>query len=166
MAKVILLCGKVAAGKTTYAKEMAKKQRAVILSIDDLVVRLNDHCEGRERLSAMETAIRDYFADLIVQLIEQNVTCILDHGHWTRASRQQMIEFCQTHDLPLRIILLECPKDVRLKRLQKRNEQLLRKQERGYVIDAAKLERFDSWFEALNDEECQLADIVNSGMEG
>lgn len=166
MAKVILLCGKVAAGKTTYAKEMAKKQRAVILSIDDLVVRLNDHCEGRERLSAMETAIRDYFADLIVQLIEQNVTCILDHGHWTRASRQQMIEFCQTHDLPLRIILLECPKDVRLKRLQKRNEQLLRKQERGYVIDAAKLERFDSWFEALNDEECQLADIVNSGIEG
>lgn len=162
MAEVILLCGKVAAGKTTYAKEMAKKQRAVILSIDDLVVRLHDHCEGRAKLFAMETAIRDYFTGLIVQLIEQDVTCILDHGHWTRASRQQMIEFCQTHDFPLRIVLLECPKDIRLERLQKRNERLLREQERGYVIDAVQLDRFDSWFETLSDEEYPLANIVNS----
>lgn len=46
MAEVIILCGKVAAGKTTYAKQLARSLPSVILSIDDLVVSLRDHCEG------------------------------------------------------------------------------------------------------------------------
>ena len=50
MAEVIILCGKVAAGKTTYAKQLARSLPSVILSIDDLVVSLRDHCEGPRQL--------------------------------------------------------------------------------------------------------------------
>ena len=54
MAEVIILCGKVAAGKTTYAKQLARSLPSVILSIDDLVVSLRDHCEGPRQLRELE----------------------------------------------------------------------------------------------------------------
>ena len=38
MAEVIILCGKVAAVKTTYAKQLARSVPSVILSIDELDV--------------------------------------------------------------------------------------------------------------------------------
>ena len=40
MAKLIFFCGKMAAGKSTLAKELATRERAVVLSQDALVERL------------------------------------------------------------------------------------------------------------------------------
>ena len=40
MAKLIFFCGKMAAGKSTLAKELAARELAVVLSQDDLVERL------------------------------------------------------------------------------------------------------------------------------
>ena len=40
MAKLIFFCGKMAAGKSTLAKELAARERAVVLSQDALVERL------------------------------------------------------------------------------------------------------------------------------
>lgn len=54
MAEVILLCGKVAAGKSTYANRLAQQKRAVILSVDDLVVRMRTKCEGPGYFAALE----------------------------------------------------------------------------------------------------------------
>ena len=137
MAEVIILCGKVAAGKTTYAKQLARSLPSVILSIDDLVVSLRDHCEGPRQLRELEGKIRAYDVSLAKQLVPQGITCIIDHGHWTR--------------------------DSRLQRLKQRNEQVRSSGEKGYVIDAAQLERFDSWFEELSEEERMHAEILETG---
>ena len=163
MAEVIILCGKVAAGKTTYAKQLARSLPSVILSIDDLVVSLRDHCEGPRRLRELEGKIRAYDGSLAKQLVPQGITCIIDHGHWTRDSRQQIIDACRADGLPYRLVWLTCPRGIRLQRLKQRNEQVRSSGEKGYVIDAEQLERFDSWFEELSEEERMHAEILETG---
>ena len=46
MAEVILLCGKIAVGKTTYAAYLQKSRNAVVLSCDELMLSLFDSCLG------------------------------------------------------------------------------------------------------------------------
>ena len=38
MAKVILICGKICSGKTTYAKSLIKEKSAVLLSVDEITI--------------------------------------------------------------------------------------------------------------------------------
>mgnify|MGYP000704025949 CR=1 FL=1 len=152
MAKVMILCGKVAAGKTTFAKQH-DDHKTVVLSIDELAIRLQDHCQGPQTLQVLEKNIRAYDCLLMKQLINKGMDCILDHGHWSRESRKEVIQFCETHKMDYEIVWLRCPKRIRLQRLLKRNEILEKNHVQGYLIDQEKLERFDQWFEELTDEE-------------
>ena len=164
MAEVIILCGKVAAGKTTYAKQLARSLPSVILSIDDLVVSLRELKTLPYRSKKeLEGKIRAYDGSLAKQLVPQGITCIIDHGHWTRDSRQQIIDACRADGLPYRLVWLTCPRGIRLQRLKQRNEQVRSSGEKGYVIDAEQLERFDSWFEELSEEERMHAEVLETG---
>ena len=38
MAKVLLICGKICCGKSTYAKKLKEENNAVILSVDEIML--------------------------------------------------------------------------------------------------------------------------------
>lgn len=40
MAQVIMTCGKICSGKSTYAQKLSKKYNAVILSVDEITLSL------------------------------------------------------------------------------------------------------------------------------
>lgn len=40
MPKVVMTCGKLCSGKTTYAKKLQKESKAVILSVDEIMLAL------------------------------------------------------------------------------------------------------------------------------
>ena len=45
MAKVILVCGRICCGKTTYAHRLAKERRATVLSVDEVMLAMfGQHC--------------------------------------------------------------------------------------------------------------------------
>ena len=45
MAKVILICGKICSGKSTYAQQLRRENRAVVLSIDEVMLAFfGQHC--------------------------------------------------------------------------------------------------------------------------
>ncbi len=46
MAKVILICGKIASGKSYYANQIKNKERAVILNTDELTYSLFNNEQG------------------------------------------------------------------------------------------------------------------------
>ena len=47
MNKVICICGKICSGKTSYAKKLAKKEKAIILSIDEVTYDLINNEQGK-----------------------------------------------------------------------------------------------------------------------
>ena len=61
MNKVYLLCGQVASGKSTYARTLAEREGALILSGDELLLKLEDHCQGPAHQREMEERIQAYF---------------------------------------------------------------------------------------------------------
>ena len=69
MSKVYLLCGQVAAGKSTYARTLAEREGALILSADELLLKLEDRCQGPAHQREMEERIQAYFLTLILQLL-------------------------------------------------------------------------------------------------
>jgi len=48
LAKVILICGKICSGKTTYAKNIMEKNKAVLLSVDEITLTLFGQHLGSE----------------------------------------------------------------------------------------------------------------------
>ena len=57
MAKVILICGKLASGKSYYAKQIRDKQKAVILNTDELTYAMFDNEQGEKYMELAERAI-------------------------------------------------------------------------------------------------------------
>ena len=48
MAKVIMLCGKICSGKSTYANSISKQEKAVILSVDEITLALFGQYTGEK----------------------------------------------------------------------------------------------------------------------
>lgn len=48
MAKVILVCGKICSGKTTYSKSLLKEYSTVLLSVDEITITLFGPNGGKE----------------------------------------------------------------------------------------------------------------------
>ena len=99
-ARVIAVCGKICSGKTYYARQLTKKENAVILSCDELTKALFDNDLG-ERHDEMSLRIWDYLKHKSVELVNAGCTVILDWGFWTTKDRKSLTEFYRTHNIPI-----------------------------------------------------------------
>ena len=149
---VIALCGKIAAGKTTYAERLRREQGAVLLSCDDLLLTLFDSCLGERH---DETVVRcsDYLHRLAVQLAEAGNTVVLDFGYWTKQARKTARDFFAAKNISFSMVWLVCEESVRLLRLKQRNERLKKEPRRTFIIDEEKRIRLDDKFECPETEE-------------
>lgn len=85
MAKVYLICGVICSGKTTLARTLAARERAVILSCDELTKALGD--DLGERHDAVALRVQNYLKEKTVELVKIGVNVILDWGFWRAADR-------------------------------------------------------------------------------
>lgn len=151
-AKILILCGKIASGKTTYALNYKKEHPAIILSVDEVMLKLYDGCL-KDAHNETASRILDYFLTLIPDCLNQNISCILDYGFWTKKERQTLIDKITQLHLPYEMIYVTCKDEERIKRLAKRNQLNLSKQGRQYIIQEDLLRKFDQKFEALDESE-------------
>ncbi len=98
MAKIIAVCGKICCGKTYYANQIKEKERAVILSCDEVTKDLFDNDLG-EKHDEMTFRIRNYLKKKSVELVNTGCTVILDWGFWSSESRRSLTEFCRSHNV-------------------------------------------------------------------
>lgn len=153
MTKVYLLCGKIASGKTTYAKTLCEQKNAVILSIDDVMLQLYDECLGQQRHQEVMKRINAYFFTLIPQLFKQGLNVVLDYGYWTKAERTWITSQCVLHDYPYEMHYITVQEEVRLARLQQRNEKNKTINNRQFIIQDELQRTLDARFEELEEDE-------------
>ena len=159
MSRVIVLCGKIASGKTTMAKKIMEQEKAVILSIDDVMLKLYDGCL-KEAHNQTASRIVDYFLTLIPDLLRQDISCILDYGFWTKEERKQLIRKLKEKELAYELIYLQVDDEVRKHRLFERNQLNAQKEGRQYIIEGELLERLDQRFEEPTaEEEFQVIEV-------
>ena len=121
-----LIVGNTCSGKTTYSKELKKKNKGIIFSIDKWNNTLflsdkkpNDGLEWfLERINRAESVIMD----LIEQLENAKTESILDLGLSKFEHREKFRNFAEQKGFQLKTHFLEISKETRLKRIMERNK--------------------------------------------
>ena len=155
MAKVIMTCGKICCGKTTYAKKLKNELNAVILSIDDITLTMFPEGAG-EMHDTYALRAEQYLLSLSLQVLQAGTDVILDWGLWTRAQRERIRAFYRDHgNIPNEIHYLRIREQEWQRRIRKRNEGQGRDPS-AYYVDEGLLEKVESLFEEPAADETDL----------
>lgn len=117
-----MICGKIAAGKSTLAAELASRPATILISEDawlsclykDEQKTIGDYGRNSGRL-------RDAMGDHIVTLLQAGLSVVLDFPANTPASRQWMRSLFERAGVRHRLHFLDQPDDVCKERLHARN---------------------------------------------
>jgi len=122
-----LLIGPVGAGKTTYGRRQAAQAGAVFLDLDTWMVRLfGADSRPQENVLAWylerRDRVRELLWDLTLDLLRSGLEIFLELGLVTTAEREAFYERARAEELPLRVYLVDAPRDLRRQRVAQRNQ--------------------------------------------
>ena len=146
MAKVYILVGKIASGKTTWAMERKKKGPLVLLSCDDLMLTVFAGCLG-DKHGETERRCLNFLFGQAAQLVAMGIDVALDSGFWTKKSRAMARVYFDDKQIETQTYYFKISDEVRIERLQERNARLAQSPKREFIVDAALLAKLDRKFE-------------------
>ena len=124
-ATLYFMCGKMAAGKSTLSKELARVRSAVLLNQDDWLVALypgeilniSDYvrCSGR---------LRAALTPLIVDLLTRGTSVVLDHPGNTRKQRQWFRDLFERANVPHELHFIDAADDTCKRQMKRRSAAL------------------------------------------
>ena len=153
MARVIMTCGKICCGKTTYARKLEEELGAVVLSIDEVMLALFPDGAG-EMHDTYALRTEQYLLSLSLEILECGTDVILDWGLWTREQRDRLREFYRAHNFPCEIHYLRISDDEWQRRIRQRNGS--RTDGSSYYVDEGLLDKVESLFEEPAEDEIDL----------
>jgi len=144
---VILVCGRLGCGKTTYSEQMAEKSGGLLLSVDDLMLRLFGQEAGDEHDGYVKS-IKEYLLEQAVRLSWRGIPVYLDWGFWSRKEREETRAYFAGNDVPCRLHYLNIRGDEYARRVAERNRQVLSGETTGvYYVDEALAQKAEALFE-------------------
>lgn len=157
MPKVLIMCGKICSGKSTYAEKLKLENKAVILSVDELTLALFENQAG-EKLDFYVEKLKEYFLKKSLDIVEAGADVILDWGFWTKKERDYAREFYDSRNISYQFYYMNVGIDEWKKRILKRNQEIKREQLEAYPIDKGLLSKVEKMFEEPDRKE--LKDII------
>lgn len=155
MAKVILICGKICSGKTTYAERLRREHGSALLSCDEIMLSLFPHQLG-ERHEEIAEQTQHYLFRKSLELLETNISVILDWGFWTKESRDFARTFYQSRKIACELHFVDVSDAMWQQNIQKRNRAILDGQAQAYFVDEGLARKFDSLFQMPNRDEIDI----------
>ena len=124
-ATVYFMCGKMAAGKSTCARELAQTKNAVLLIQDEFL----DAFYPGEILSIQDfvkysARLRDALSLHIQDLLTRGVSVVLDFPGNTRDQRQWFREIIEGANVEHELHFIDMPDDLCKRQLRQRSETL------------------------------------------
>ena len=154
MAEVIMTCGRLCCGKTTYARKLQEQRNAVILSIDEVMLTLFPEGAG-EAHDRLAQKTEKYLLSLSLQILQAGTDVILDWGLWTRAQRGRLRDFYNSRGIVNKIHYLRTGEEEWQRRIRKRNA-VRQEEPSAYFVDEGLLQKTNALFEEPSAEEVDL----------
>ena len=128
MPTIHLIEGPVGAGKSTYAAKMMHEHSAPRLNLDEWMVVLfrPDRPEGEDIMawySERKQRCIEQIWYVAQDLLDTGSDVILEMGLIFRQDREDFYARVDALDVPLKVYVLDAPKEVRRERVQRRNEE-------------------------------------------
>ena len=129
MAKVIALCGKICAGKTTIANRLREELSAVVLNSDELTLAIPfEH-------DVLYPIIKDYLLRKAAEIVRAGANVVLDFGFWSRADRREAKAFFAQACVPLEWRYISVSDEEWRRNIAARNEQVRSGKADAYFVD-------------------------------
>ena len=124
-AKLYFMCGKMAAGKSTYAKQLARAQNAVLLVQDDFVAALfpgeiHDIPSFVKYSDRLKNALSSHICDLL----SFGISVVLDFPGNTRNQRRWFRELFERANVEHELHYIDASDDLCKRQLRQRSEAL------------------------------------------
>ena len=152
MARIIITCGKLCSGKTTYAKKLANELPAVDFSVDDLTLLLLGPYPG-EVLDEYVEKLEGYFFEKSIELAKRGISSVIDIGLWTKAEREAVKRFYLERGAACELHYIKISDSVWRERVEKRNKDVEEGRNSAYYVDENLLKKFESFFEEPSPDE-------------
>lgn len=155
MAKVIMTCGKICSGKSTYAREMCKKCGGVLLSVDEITLALfrNDTGDMHDEYVARA---EEYLYEKSLEIIENKINVVFDWGFWQRSEREYAREFYKKHGVTCEFHYIDISDSLWKKRIDKRNRMVENGEISAYYVDEGLAEKAEGFFEKPSADEIDV----------
>jgi len=138
-----MICGKIAAGKSTLAAKLAAHPHTIRISEDAwLACLFKDEQKTIEDYVRNSRRLREVMGDHIVTLLEAGLSVVLDFPANTPASRQWMRSLFERAGASHQLHFLDVPDDVCKARLRARNAAGTH----AYNVSDAEFDLFTSYF--------------------
>lgn len=155
MNKVILLCGKICSGKSTYAKKLIQKEKAVLLSCDELMLALFDPQLG-DKHDVISERTQQYLYQKSLDIIAAGANVLLDWGYWQKSRRDAARAFYAEKGIATEFHYIDISNENWQKNVAERNAAVLDGKSDAYFIDQGLAEKFERLFEAPTREEMDV----------
>ena len=155
MAKVYMMCGRICSGKSTYAKMLRDKYKAVILSVDEITLALFGNDAGEKHDYYVEKT-EEYMYAKSLEIIDSGINVVLDWGFWTARERAFARAFYSSRGIGNEIHYIDIDEAEWNRRLEKRNRDVLEHRTNAYYIDEGLAEKFRNIFEIPDKEEIDV----------
>lgn len=155
MAKAILICGKICCGKSTYAEKLRLENKAVVLSVDEIMLSIfGQHCGDKHDEYAKKT--QKYLFRKSLELVESGIDVILDWGFWQKEKRDAVKEFYVSRNIECELHYIDIGDDTWKARLDKRNNAVLAGETNAYFVDENLAVKFEARFEMPGRDEVDV----------
>ena len=147
MAKVIALCGKVCAGKSSYARSLRDRLPAVILNTDDITMMMP------EEHDTLYPLVRDYMFAKAVEIVRAGANVVLDFGFWSRADRAFIRRFFADNGVEMVFHYRPISDEDWDRSIADRNERVRRGEVKSFIVDKYLKDKCLRLFEEPSPEE-------------
>ena len=151
-AKVIMTCGRICSGKSTYAKKLRDEYKAVILSVDEITLALFGQDAGEKHNEYVEK-LEEYLFDKSVEIVKTGTNVVLDWGFWQKREREYARKFYSERSIACELHYLSISDEEWERRLQKRNEDVTAGRISAYYVDDGLKAKFAGMFEPPEENE-------------
>ena len=161
MATVFLICVKICSGKTWYARELKRKEQAVILSTDEVTYDLTDNAQGPDYM-AFAQRVNRYLLKKTVEMAKAGCNVILEWGFWTKRERQEISDYFRSRNVAFQWHYIDVS-DARWQiNIEQRNRRIL--EGNGgwdFYVDEGLYQKVVSLFEVPGREEMDVWYTLN-----
>ena len=151
--KVVLICGKMGSGKTTYANRLSKELNAVIIAHDEIMLGLFGgelYERDREQFYKHHSWVDGYTKRIAGEAAKAGATVIFANGFWSHSERNELRKSYANMGAICELHYIDTPEEQRYKNIQKRNESI-RQGELGYIL--TRENDINHFFEIPGDDE-------------
>ena len=155
MAKVMLICGKIASGKSVYSEKLCRRENAVMLSVDELVLSMLDSDLG-EKHDEITGRVQAYLFGKSLEIVKAGANVLLDWGFWTRERRQAARDFYESRGVVCEFHYIDTPEPVWRRNIELRNRAVLAGDTSAYFVDEGLMKKLEAAFEPPRPDEIDV----------